>query len=156
MKIIFALIVILFMSSSHSATLYLTRHYEKADGADPSLTAKGQARAQQLAAMLADKPIAAIYTTDYKRTRETVAPLSEALSLDVITYDPNKLKAFARMLKKNNTVAVIAGHSNTTPELIRYLGGPTFSIGEQDYGTLFILEFTNDKTTVTLQRVSSQ
>ncbi len=153
MKFALALVLVLFMTSSHGATLYLTRHFEKAEGNDPSLTPQGQARAEKLASMLADKSVSAIYSTSYNRTRETVTPLSNATSIDITTYDPKRLKAFARTLQKENVTAVIAGHSNTTPQLIRYLGGPEFAIGENDYGTLFILDFADGKTTVTLQRV---
>ena len=156
MKSAIALVLLLFIFSTDAATLYLTRHFEKAAGDDPSLTSQGQSRAEQLATLLADKPISAIYATPYKRTQETVMPLSKATSVEITTYDPKKLKALARTLQKNNETAVIAGHSNTTPELIRYLGGPAFSITEQDYGTLFVLEFVDGQTNVTLQRVPKQ
>jgi hypothetical protein len=37
-------------------------------------------------------------------------------------------------------VAVIAGHSNTVPAIIKALGGPELTIAENEYDNLFIIE----------------
>ena len=65
--------------------MFLVRHAERADagmaaakmaGRDPDLSDAGKARANALAAMLKDARITAIFTTEYKRTRQTGAARS--------------------------------------------------------------------------------
>ena len=140
--------------ASASTTLYLTRHYEKlGEGQNPGLTSTGQARAQALAMVLLDKNVKAIYSTQYQRTIQTAMPLSEALQLPMNFYEPQALVALAEDLRKNQTSALVVGHSNTTPELIRLLGGPVFTIEEDDYGTLFELTLEPGQTTVHLRQI---
>ena len=60
------------------------RHAERADSgaggmaSDPPLSAAGRARAESLAAMLKDTKLTAIFTTEFKRTQETAAPVAAA------------------------------------------------------------------------------
>ncbi len=138
-------------STATSTTVYLMRHAEKAkDGTkDPSLTAEGRERAQTLARKLKGENIRAIYSTDYKRTRETVAPLAEALELDVIIYNPKDLNSLKEEILKEykyGETIVIVGHSNTTPTLVNLLiSKEQFQpIDESDYTNLYKLEIKYD------------
>lgn len=138
-----------------ATTFYITRHYEKTAGEeDPSLTPAGEYRAYQLAARLKDKNIQAIYSTRYARTVETASPLAQALGLEIIYYDPDQLKKLVKDLKRNAQTALVVGHSNTTPQLIELLGGPAFSIAENDYGKLFTLNDETGKAVITLSEIS--
>ena len=103
--------------------LFLVRHAEKGDGADPPLTEAGQRRAQTLARMLAESGIGHIHSTDYVRTRETAAPVAERLGLEVRIYDPARLEELADKLLHEGGRHLVVGHSNTTPELVSVLGG---------------------------------
>src|SRR5438034_7582994 len=61
-------------------TVILVRHAEKIidpNNPDVDLNAAGQVRAQEIARMFGDAGINAIYATQYKRTQETVKPLSD-------------------------------------------------------------------------------
>ena len=62
-----------------STTIIFTRHAEKQDDGtkDPDLTEKGLERASKIATLLEKVPVSAIYSTDFKRTRNTVKPISE-------------------------------------------------------------------------------
>ena len=122
-------------------TIYLVRHAEKADGDNPSLTLVGRARAEILARELSDAGLTAIYSTDYKRTRETAAPIAKATGLPVIGYDPRGLEPFASMLRATPGNILVVGHSNTTPELVDLLGGkPGAPIDEaSEYDRLYVL-----------------
>ena len=130
-----------------ATTVYLTRHAEKAnDGTkDPSLTDKGRERAKAFARNIDKDNIRAIYSTDYKRTRETVAPLAEELNLDVIIYNPRDLKSLKEEILqeyKYGETVVVVGHSNTTPTLANLLvSKEQFSqIDESDYTNLYKVE----------------
>lgn len=69
--------------------VFVMRHLDTPPGErDPDLTAQGHARALALADQLAAEGIAAIYVSDYKRTRQTAAPLAARLGLEPILYDP--------------------------------------------------------------------
>jgi broad specificity phosphatase PhoE len=110
--------------------VYLVRHAEPelpAMGAeavsDPVLNMAGRERAHALVHVLRQAGITDILSTDYHRTQETVAPLAEALGLTVQSYDPRALDALAARLKATPGRFVVAGHSNTTPQLVATLGG---------------------------------
>ena len=81
--------------------VYLVRHAERAeDGTnDPSISEAGQARAQELATLLADAGVDHVHSTDLNRTRQTGAPLVEVTGLPVEVYDPSDLPAFAAALE---------------------------------------------------------
>lgn len=154
MKTVFLLLTILVSASVAANTVYLTRHFEKQKGANPSLTKEGEVRAHSLAKMLKDKPFTMLYSTDYARTKETATPLSEAKGIPITLYDPRSLDAFALQLKNLNEDVVVVGHSNTTPVLIALLGGPKVTIEESDFGTLFILERSDGNIELETQEVA--
>ena len=55
-----------------AATIVFVRHAEKADQSkDPELSAEGVARAEELARVLRDLPITAVYHTEFRRTAAT-------------------------------------------------------------------------------------
>ncbi|MCV2886436.1 histidine phosphatase family protein [Aestuariibacter sp. AA17] len=138
--------------SAAEYTLYLTRHYDKQhDVPNPSLTQVGQMRAQNLVAFLKDHQIETLYSTDYNRTQQTIAPYAKAVALDVNVYDPRNLEAFAQTLLTQQQSAVVVGHSNTTPQLVKALGGVAQPIAETEFGDLFILTFSDDTNTLVSQ-----
>ncbi|HSM69433.1 MAG TPA: phosphoglycerate mutase family protein [Xanthomonadales bacterium] len=114
--------------------LVLVRHAEKMRGPDPGLNETGRARAQFLAHWLAEDAIQAIWTSDYKRTRQTAQALAERLSLDTRIYDPTDQQALVDLLRSEGTNALVVGHSNTLPELAGLLCGcPVPELSEADY-----------------------
>jgi broad specificity phosphatase PhoE len=112
-------------NAAAATDIYLFRHAEKqADGTpNPSLTQAGEQRAKWLANYLKAQNIQQIYSTDYHRTQQTVAPLARQTGLKVVVYDPRKLIQFANKLKQTPGVLVVVGHSNTIPQLVTLLGG---------------------------------
>lgn len=129
----------------------IVRHAERADGGaragammaanDPPLSEAGTARAAKLADMLADAGIDAIFSTEFQRTQDTVKPLAERTGLTVTTVVAKDQAGLIARLKasKPDDVVLVAGHSNTVPAIIAALGGPKVTIGEADYGDLFVL-----------------
>lgn len=137
----------------HAATtLYLVRHAEKVDDSrDPELSAAGHTRAALLAEMLADAGIQRIYSTDYIRTRDTAGPLADDLGVEVESYDPTDLTAFAATLLERGGRAMVSGHSNTTPSLVSALGGdPGVPIDDAEYDRLYIVTVGPDGTVSTV------
>ena len=125
-------------------TIYIVRHAEKdstSDRADPTLSPLGQTRALALRKTLIGRHPAALFTTETKRTRATLAPLAEALKLEPQTYDPKRGRDLAdRILKEYaGKSVVIVGHSNTVLSLIDDFGAtpPVEEIGENEYEYLF-------------------
>ncbi|HEX7720778.1 MAG TPA: phosphoglycerate mutase family protein [Pyrinomonadaceae bacterium] len=126
-------------------TIILIRHAEKIidpNNPDVDLSAAGQARAQEIARVFGDAGINAIYATQYKRTQETVKPLSDKTGAPVTIVNSKgtaDLLAQIRAQHSGQTI-FIAGHNNTVPEIIEALGGPKYpTIPETEYDNLYVV-----------------
>ncbi|MFT4994298.1 MAG: broad specificity phosphatase PhoE, partial [Paraglaciecola sp.] len=133
-------------------TWYFVRHFEKMSGANPGLTEQGLQRAQNLAHYFAHIPLTVVYSSDYHRTRQTAQAVAAELSLKVEIYQPAQLAELAQELKLTSNVLVV-GHSNTTVELVTLMGGKATSIGESDYGQLFIVHSKNAEIETDIQTI---
>lgn len=134
-------------------TVFLVRHAEKQlDMQDPDLTEAGRQRAEVLAQTLRSVPLDRVYSTDTHRTRQTAAPVAEARSLEVEIYDKDALDSLARKLRGTPGQYLVVGHSNTTPDLVRHLGGdPGAAIDEDsEFDRLYVLLLHPDGSVVTL------
>jgi broad specificity phosphatase PhoE len=111
-------------------------------GADPSLTDGGRARAEALAGTLADAGITAIFSSEFKRTQETAAPLAKRLGLSVTVVpgkDADVLVAKVRALPPGGH-ALIVGHSNSVPELAKRLTGVKVAeLTDADFDRFYVL-----------------
>lgn len=143
-----------------SATVvYLVRHAEKAISSgsmmdkDPALTPQGEARAKDLARLLQDAGIQYIFSSDYKRTRNTAQPIADLLGLEVQLYDPRQLGDLAEKIQSNNGRYLVVGHSNSTPSMVQLLGGePGPPIDDAtEYDRLYTLVLQADTKPVTLR-----
>jgi broad specificity phosphatase PhoE len=132
-------------------TIYLFRHAEKMTGNDPGLTEAGKVRAQNLLHTLNLTQINGLYSTDYKRTQETIQPLSDMFEMPVQSYNPRDLKGFSDELKSKEGVYLVSGHSNTTPVLATLLSGvETPPLDESEYDNLYIVRIRNGEATLTV------
>ncbi|MBI5364950.1 MAG: histidine phosphatase family protein [Planctomycetes bacterium] len=109
-------------------TLCFVRHAEKeasSEPKDPTLSAAGRKRALALAALCSHGPVTHLFASEYRRTRETLLPLAEQLGLEVRGVPAGKPGELVRALEAlpEGSVALVAGHSNTLPDLIARLGG---------------------------------
>jgi len=131
-------------------TFFLVRHAEKAlTGNNPSLTKEGQARAEELARLLEEVPIDAVYSTNYNRTMETVMPIATAKNLPIEKYDPSNLTDFVASFQRpsQKKKILIVGHSNTTPALINiFTNSNQYSnLSEKQYDNMFLLSSIDGK-----------
>lgn len=137
--------------------VYLVRHAEKgaAKGAmmskDPGLTAQGKARAKALARLLKDAGIDYVFSSDYKRTRNTAQPIAKLLGVEVELYDPRNLDELSTIIKGKAGRYLVVGHSNTTPSMVELLGGqPGTPIKESEYDRLYTVVLTDGAEPVTV------
>jgi broad specificity phosphatase PhoE len=135
----------LLASDSGVTTVVLVRHADKnthAPGGDAGLSAKGILRAQELARVLADTPLAGVYSTPFARARLTGEAVSRARGDSVRVYDPERLEALAERIRREDagrTVLVI-GHSDTLPQTFEALTGEKFPEKESiDYDKLYFV-----------------
>jgi len=117
----------------------LVRHAEREPaGTDPSLSAAGRRRAKLLADMLADAGVAAIFTSEFTRTKETAAPIAQRLGIAPVQIDGDIAKAAQQVRSAGGRVLVV-GHSDTVPALIAELGGPHATIPDTAFDRFFLL-----------------
>lgn len=123
-------------------SIYVIRHAEKADSKDkdPELSAEGKARAESLSKLLRDSDISAIFTTEYKRTVLTAAPLAQALKIKA--QPMNDLDKTLKALKDDSSskAALVVGHSNTVPDILKAFGSDLkVELSDKDYDRLYIV-----------------
>ena len=126
-------------------TIYLVRHAEKQTLLDdPPLTSCGEKRAVAMKEFWSDVPIDVVYSTDYKRTTGTAAPVADAKDLEIQTYAPNALEALKEMLMTKQQDAIVVGHSNTTAVLAGLLIGEEMgSFDESIYNRIYQVVVSN-------------
>ncbi|MDT0552187.1 SixA phosphatase family protein [Urechidicola vernalis] len=140
-------------STDETTTYYLVRHAEKdlsdKTNRDPALTEIGHARAKNLVKVLQEVKFDAVYSTDYKRTRDTAKPLAEANNLDLQLYNPRNIDYQGFQEKTKGQTVLIVGHSNTTPYFSNGLLGKEAyeNLDESIYNNLYIVTVTNGVAT---------
>ena len=156
-RIALSLLACCFIANSYGSDqtaeyeLYLVRHAEKqADaGRDPGLNEAGKQRARNLASWLKDKSIEDIWSSDYRRTRNTAEPLVSATGIELKIYNAGDLNTLSEKLLANKNNAYVVGHSNSTPDLARDLCQCAIDdIEESEYDRLIIISVSNNGTTV--------
>ena len=140
------LIILCFVgfAAAQSKTIILVRHAEKADqtSQDPELSAEGKQRAERLARIIKKYKPGAIYSTDFKRTRDTAAPIAARRKLKVEVYDPKKpAELIDTIIKSKTKRSLVVGHSNTVPGLANLLGKKEVfkNLDDAEYGVIWIV-----------------
>jgi broad specificity phosphatase PhoE len=149
------LIVVAARPAFPQEAIYLVRHAEREDASsDSKLSAAGETRAVRLAEWLRTARITHIYTSEFRRTIQTAAPFATASHLspqqtpasdrDALTTRIGALGAHDR--------ALVVGHSNTIPELIRAFGVQTpVAILDTEFDNIFIVVPRKDAEPVLLR-----
>lgn len=145
--------------SDAAPAFVVVRHAEKSsdDARDPSLSETGKARAQALARLLADAPLAAAYATGYRRTQQTARPAADAHGVAVTLYDAQlpatALAARLRAVHAHGTVLIV-GHSNTVPDIVAALSGqPVDAMSDEQYDLVYRVGTGSDgRTTLSRDR----
>ncbi|HEU0207379.1 MAG TPA: phosphoglycerate mutase family protein [Candidatus Udaeobacter sp.] len=136
-------IALLFAVATEAApVIFIVRHAEKATAGsdDPDLSLGGQKRADALAKILQDAKITSIFVTEFKRTQQTAAPAARAAHLTPTVIPANDVAALIGKLRALNGNALVVGHGNTIPELLKALAvAAPITIPEDDYSEIFVL-----------------
>lgn len=132
-------------AASGNTTIILVRHAEKAaePAADPPLTSAGVARADALADLVSDAGVSAIISTQFQRTRQTVAPIAAKLHLTPEIVDARvtaRATADTILARHRGQTVLVSGHSNTVPAIIGALGAPQpADICDAGYDNVFVV-----------------
>ncbi len=134
---------------NNSTTFYFFRHAEKEfDGThNPDLSIAGKKRAQNYGTYFKDIKIDAIYTTDFKRTKNTIQPIAENKKLEPIIYNPSQINYTDFVSEHKNQTLLIVGHSNTTPDFAnKIIGKMTYDqIDENNFSNIYKVTIINSK-----------
>ncbi len=142
---LFLMAAVMTFNTQAQTTVWIVRHAEKdlknPSDPDPVLSLDGQDRAKDLATLLQPKRVLAVYSTSFKRTRQTAQPTAYGHGVTVQTYDPADPAALAASVlrqHKGGGVLIVA-HSNTVLELVEAFGikRPIPLLSEDDYDYIF-------------------
>lgn len=132
-------------------TIILVRHAEKVDSsADPELSPEGRQRAERLVKRIGKFRPGAFYSTNFKRTRDTLVPLAAKRKKEIQTYDPRKPQELVDQIMNSTTKRfVIAGHSNTVPGLANLIAKKELfkNLDDSEYSVIWLVRMKNGKVT---------
>lgn len=135
-------------AATKPTTVIVVRHAESVQGGDdPALTEAGVARADALVTVAENAGVQRVYVTQYRRSRDTAAPLVAKLKLEAVAYEAKVDAAqFAKKLVADNPgqTILVVGHSNTVPAIVEALSGVSVApIRHEDNTRLFIVTGKN-------------
>jgi broad specificity phosphatase PhoE len=139
--------------SQSKKTIILVRHAEKdasatADPGDPALSAEGAERAKLLVKRIKKYKPGAVFSTDYKRTRETAGPMAARRHKQIEIYDAKKPDELINRIMTSKTKRfLVVGHSNTVPGLANLLLKKKLfqQLDESEFGTIWIIKLRAGK-----------
>jgi broad specificity phosphatase PhoE len=128
---------------AQAATIILVRHAERLAGMTPDvlLSPPGEQRARQLATLLKDANIKAIFTTEVRRVQQTAEPTAQEFHLQPVIIpqkDVDALVSRLQALPDDETVLVV-GHTNTVPAIVERLGATVPALSDAEYDRLIIV-----------------
>jgi broad specificity phosphatase PhoE len=134
-------------SAQPSTVVIIVRHAERAPGSgDPPISDAGRERALALAEIGKGAGVSAVFTTQLQRTRQTAAPLVEALGITPVVVNTqadlakHAAEIAAAVRQQAGKTVLVVGHSNTVPAIVAALGGPRFpDLCEPEYDRLITL-----------------
>ncbi|URW76199.1 histidine phosphatase family protein [Sphingomonas donggukensis] len=132
-----------------TAQTYVMRHLDTPEGQrDPDLLPNGQASARKLVRWFRGKRLTAIYVSDFRRTRQTAAPLAAARRITPTLYDPARTADLLAAVRAERGPVLIVGHSNTVPDIVEGLGGTRPApLTHPDFGDVWTVRGTGTKRT---------
>jgi len=132
LPLLFAVLVAASTGSAESreTTVILVRHAEKelTGGDVPLRSPDGVARARDLVDAVRSAGVSVAISSSYKRTRQTIEPAVAALGIPservFEILEPERV-ALEILTKQRGRTILVAGHSNTVPQIVEALGAPS-------------------------------
>ncbi|MDX2180238.1 MAG: histidine phosphatase family protein [Bryobacteraceae bacterium] len=109
-----------------SQTIFVVRHAERTGDPDPPLNEQGRARAEALAHTLRDARVKHFFASDTLRAQGTAEPAAKAAGRRVEIYKQtalDELVARVRTAVSKGEAALIVGHRETVPRIVKAIGG---------------------------------
>ncbi|QQS32413.1 MAG: histidine phosphatase family protein [Acidobacteriota bacterium] len=136
-------------AQSVNKTIVLVRHSEKdtspeADKRDPDLSAEGRQRALRLKEIAKRYKPHEIFSTDFKRTRQTAEPIASQRKKEIQLYTVAEQADLVKKIMASDTDHnLVVGHSNTIPNLANLFAGKLIfrELLESEYGVFWVLHF---------------
>jgi phosphohistidine phosphatase SixA len=141
---------VVYWNSATTTTIVVIRHAEKQIGTidDAPLSPQGEQRATRLAQMFGDSEsfgrVKQIYVTDTRRAQQTAAGLAQRLGLKPVVVE-GKASASdiaSRVMRENRGgLAIVIGHSNTVPQIVKELSDAheVPAIGDEEFETMYVV-----------------
>lgn len=130
-----------------TTVIFVVRHGETETAADPdpNLSVEGRERAARLARMLSGaqpvRGVDAIFASEFRRTHQTVTPLSETLALPVNLVPSATWDDLAKRITREHRgeYVLVAGSATTVPQLLKGLADVEVTLREDEYDAMFIV-----------------
>lgn len=134
--------------------IILIRHAEKVDATsqDPELSEAGKQRAERLIKVGGKYKPGAFYSTNFKRTRDTLTPLAAKRRKTVEIYDARKPADLLETIMKSKIKRhIVSGHSNTVPGLANLITTKDIfkNLDETEYGVMWVIRIKDGKVVTT-------
>lgn len=144
------------LQAQTATTVFIVRHAERASQeGDSPLSEVGEARAARLATMLRDAGITHAFSSEFQRTRSTVAPVAQQAGITPVTVPARDLPALLAMLRTlpAGSRAVVAGHSNTINRIAGGLSNQQIAdLPETEYDRLYVVTMDGGSVSLVLLR----
>lgn len=158
---IFLVVTLTSLAHAEPTQVILVRHAERAAEPmqDPALSIEGVRRTEALAEALAKANVTSIITTQFRRTRETAAPLAKAQKIEPVVLATKKgdsdahIRDVTKTIQQQSGVVLVVGHSNTVTPILAALGGPALPLlCETNFDVVFVWTPATVKTPSTMMR----
>ena len=141
--VICIVIIVWWWFCSSITTIVLIRHADR-DGENDALTQQGLDRADEFVHVAEKLEATTIYHSGANRTELTVTPLATALGITMIEQADSAATINDILNNHRGETVIVAGHSNTVPQMIELAGGPALAnIQSTEYDNMFVLTRCN-------------
>ena len=132
-----------FLRQPAVTTVIVVRHGEKldpdSDVPEEPLSPAGEMRAAQLRENLLRAGITAVYSTDTKRTRETVGPTASLFHLPTVIYASPTALGPTILAQHRGDVVLVAAHSNTVASVANAVGAALSTTTVGDFDNMYVV-----------------
>jgi len=149
-----------FLREPQVTTVLIVRHGEKLDpnsNADNEpLSPAGEARAAMLRETLLRSGVSAVYSTNTRRTLDTVAPLAAAFRVPTQIYSNAATLANEVLTQHRGDVVLVAAHSDTLATVANAFGAVLPTAAISDFDNLYIVSVAGSTGGTTVNAMNLQ